>query len=110
MPRAARPPGRPGSNGPGGTEAVYFVNNPVSRRSVSPRRAANSACGPKRTVVPLEQQDRPGIFRLYEEQIGTITPMVGDRLVEAEDTILAEWIEQAFPGGRRTEHAQLALH
>jgi DnaD/phage-associated family protein len=80
-----------------GSEALYFVNNPPSRRAVARARAGELQLVPATTVVPAPlASERPGIFRLYEEHIGTITPMVGDRLIEAESTYPREWIEQAF--------------
>jgi DnaD/phage-associated family protein len=83
--------------GAGIDEVVYFQNDPMSRRTIARARAGELAIRPETTVAPIEaEQRRPGIFRLYEEHIGTITPMVGDRLVEAEDMYPAEWIEDAF--------------
>jgi len=79
-----------------GTE-VYFLNDPASRRTIARARAGEVRLRPETTVTPIEPKERrPGIFRLYEEHIGTITPMVGDRLVEAEQLYPADWIEAAF--------------
>lgn len=36
------------------------------------------------------------IFALYEENIGLITPLVADELLEAERTYPAEWVKDAF--------------
>lgn len=78
-------------------EAVYFVNNPSSRRAVARARSGELRIRPATAARPLAlREERPGIFRLYEEHIGTITPMIGDRLVEAEETYPPEWIEDAF--------------
>ena len=84
--------------GAGVAETVYFVNNPASRRTVGRVRAGELRLRPETTAVPVapEEGARPGIFRLYEEHIGTITPMVGDRLIEAEDSYPADWVEDAF--------------
>lgn len=84
-------------DGRAGPERLYFVNNPQSRRTVGRARAGELTLAPGAVVAraPLATQ-RPGIFRLYEEHIGTITPMVGDRLIEAEETYPSEWIEEAF--------------
>ena len=83
--------------GSGIEETVYFQNDPVSRRTIARARAGEVAIRPETVVVPIESgSQRPGIFRLYEEHIGTITPLVGDRLVEAEDMYPADWIEDAF--------------
>lgn len=78
-------------------EVVYFVNNPASRRSIARARAGELRIRPETTAAPLVlREQRPSIFRLYEEYIGTITPIIGDRLVEAEDAYPPEWIEDAF--------------
>ena len=83
--------------GAGVDEGVYFPNDPVSRRTIARVRAGEISLRPETAVEPLEPRERrPGIFRLYEEHIGTITPMVGDRLIEAEDLYPADWIEDAF--------------
>ena len=39
---------------------------------------------------------RPKIFRLYEECIGIITPMIAELLKDAEQEYPVAWIEQAF--------------
>ncbi len=38
----------------------------------------------------------PNIFRLYEENIGPLTPMIADELTEAEQTYPPAWIEEAI--------------
>lgn len=79
-----------------GEETALFVNNPGSRRAVARARSGELLLRPETAVRALPPTARPGIFRLYEENIGTITPMVGERLLEAVDTYPAEWIEDAF--------------
>jgi DNA replication protein len=39
---------------------------------------------------------RPGIFRLYEQNIGLVTPIIADRLVEAMELYPQSWIEDAI--------------
>ncbi len=81
----------------GAQEVLYFSNDPGSRRTIARARAGEVSLRPDSIVVPIEPKERrPGIFRLYEEHIGTITPMVGERLVEAQDRYPADWIEDAF--------------
>jgi DnaD/phage-associated family protein len=83
--------------GHGEEEALYFVNNPASRRAIARARAGELKLVPEKVVVPTARTEaRPSIFRLYEEHIGTITPMVGDRLIEAEELYPPSWIEDAF--------------
>lgn len=39
---------------------------------------------------------RPGIFKLYEQNIGLVTPIIADRLVEALELYPEEWIADAI--------------
>lgn len=81
----------------GGEERLYFVNNPASRRLIARARGGDLQLRPAAIIQPPhEPGERPNIFRLYEEQIGTITPMVGDKLIEAEERYSPEWIAEAF--------------
>lgn len=40
--------------------------------------------------------EKPNIFRLYEQHIGPLTPMIADMLKEAEDIYPAAWVEEAM--------------
>jgi len=82
--------------GPGGSERVFFVNNPGSRQAVMRARAGELALRPATVAVVPQMETRPGIFRMYEEHVGTITPFVGERLITASETYSLEWIERAF--------------
>jgi len=82
--------------GQGHDETVYFVNNPGSRRAVTRARAGDLQLRAGTAVQLVVPRSRPGIFRLYEENIGTITPLVGERLLDAAEKYSAEWIEEAF--------------
>ena len=72
----------------------YFLNSPRGRAAAESlakgdwRGAARS-----RSVPPPE---RPNIFKLYENSIGPLTPMIADSLRDAEKTYSAEQIENAF--------------
>lgn len=41
-------------------------------------------------------QNRPNIFKLYEQNIGTLAPLLIDELKEAEKQYPQDWIEAAF--------------
>lgn len=84
--------------GAGGEERCYFVNNPASRRAVGRVRAGLLRLKPESVALPEpgSEEERPNIFRLYEEHIGTITPIMGDRLIAAEERYPAAWIPEAF--------------
>lgn len=47
--------------------------------------------------LPLTlQNERPNIFRIYEENIGPLTPIIADALRDAEQKYPADWIEDAM--------------
>ncbi len=74
---------------------LYFLNSPKGEAAV---RAINNGqwrhTGKIHAPVELIQET-PNIFRLYEEHIGPLTPMIAEALGEAEDTYPSIWIEEA---------------
>jgi DnaD/phage-associated family protein len=82
--------------GPAGDELVYFVNNPPSRNAVMRARAGELTLRPLHVAIAPPPEVRPGIFRIYEEHVGTITPFVGERLLLAAELYSIDWIERAF--------------
>jgi len=75
-------------------ETYYFLlNSPRGRATV--KAIESGKWNPKNTVSapPIE---RPNIFRLYEENIGPLTPLIADMLKEAEELYREEWFEEAF--------------
>ena len=44
---------------------------------------------------------RPNIYVLYEQNIGTLTPMIAEELKDAEKEFLPEWIIEAFQEAAR---------
>jgi len=63
----------------------YFLNTPRGQAAISAIKAG--AWKPSGDpAYPLELAgERPNIFRLYEENIGALTPMIADTLREAEE-------------------------
>ncbi len=47
-------------------------------------------------VQPRVTFDRPTVFRLYEQNIGPLTPLVADRLIKAVELYPIDWIESAI--------------
>ena len=83
--------------GGGAAEVVYFQNDPVSRRTVERARAGELKLRKDSTALAIEAPERrPGIFTLYEEHIGTLTPLMAERLAEAEELYPLELIAAAF--------------
>jgi DnaD/phage-associated family protein len=76
-------------------EALYFLNTPRGKAAVA--ALENGEWSPEdvaRSPLALELE-RPNIYRLYEQNIGPLTPMIADALREAETTYPIEWITEA---------------
>jgi DNA replication protein len=83
----------PGETGP---EAYYFLNTPRGRAAIEAIEKGNwRPTGDPQQPIALDLE-RPNIFRLYEENIGPLTPLIADTLKEAEQTYRSEWIEDAI--------------
>jgi DnaD/phage-associated family protein len=83
----------------GEAEELFFVNTPQGRRAVAAVKAGRLALGSFRGRTPEVEAGReplPNIFALYEENIGTIGPLIADELKDAEARYPQEWIEAAF--------------
>jgi DNA replication protein len=73
----------------------YLVNSEKGRQAVDQIVSGKWTPAESRETVRLEAQ-RPNIFVLYEHNIGALTPLLAEELMEAEDTYPAAWIEDAF--------------
>lgn len=71
-------------------EWLYFANTERGRAAV----AAVERGAPLTTIELSAGQ--PNIFRLYEQTIGPLAPLIADELREAERAYPAAWIEDAF--------------
>ncbi|HUE98883.1 MAG TPA: DnaD domain protein [Anaerolineales bacterium] len=69
-------------------EVFYFLNSPRGRAAANAFLHGEHKAGGI-TAIPFE---RPNIFRLYEENIGPLTPLIADALKDAEETYSAEWV------------------
>lgn len=89
---------------------IVHVLNQQSQRLALQRFLRGKALLPDREeslqTVPAGVTKRPGIFDLYEQEIGMITPLVADELKAAEAEFSKEWIEtavrEAALSGRRS--------
>jgi len=81
---------------PAQPEVLFFVNSPKGRAAVEAIRSGKWKPDlAARPGVHLEV-DRPNVYRLYEQNIGPLTPMIAEILRDAEDTYTEEWIRDAF--------------
>jgi DnaD/phage-associated family protein len=78
-----------------GAAALYFLNSPRGRaaaESFSKGQWSPGAALPKGVPPP----ERPNIFKLYEENIGPLTPLIADALKDAEQTYPPDWVAEAL--------------
>ena len=67
----------------------FLLNSPRGRAVVQAIESGNWNPEVAGSNIAFE---RPNIFRLYEENIGPLTPLIADALKDAEETYSAEWI------------------
>jgi DnaD/phage-associated family protein len=77
-------------------ECYYFLNTPKGRAAAA--AIQNGEWLPNETSEPPQALlvAPPNIYRLYEENIGALTPMIADVLKVAENTYPTHWIEDAL--------------
>ncbi|CAA9586214.1 MAG: DnaD/phage-associated domain protein [uncultured Thermomicrobiales bacterium] len=77
----------------------YYVNTPDNRASVGLMERGQLAV-PEAVWIgdtaPEVELDRPNAFRLYEQNIGPLTPLVADQIGRALEEYPADWIEDAM--------------
>jgi DnaD/phage-associated family protein len=73
--------------------ALYFLNSPRGRAAAEAFAKGTWSPGAASSVPPPE---RPNIFKLYEENIGPLTPLLADALKDAEQAYPPEWIAEAL--------------
>jgi DNA replication protein len=77
-----------------GTAIYFLLNSPRGRAAV--QASENGQWNPKTGVAAAAPVERPNIFKLYEENIGPLTPLIADALKDAEELYSAEWIADAI--------------
>ncbi|MBX3035797.1 MAG: DnaD domain protein [Anaerolineales bacterium] len=71
-------------------EVFYFLNSPRGR--LSAEAFANGQVKSAQSYHP----NKSNIFKLYEENIGALTPLIADMLRDAEKNYPSIWFEEAF--------------
>jgi len=80
----------------GGDEELFFLNTPGGRRAVAAVKAGRLELGRLSPEPGAGREPLPSVFALYEQNIGTIGPLIADELKDAETRYPGEWIEAAF--------------
>lgn len=71
---------------------VYFLlNSPRGRAGVEAMESGKWSPG-----VASAPMERPNVFKLYEENIGPLTPLIADALKDAEELYSDEWVAEAI--------------
>ncbi|MBL8097781.1 MAG: DnaD domain protein [Anaerolineales bacterium] len=71
-------------------QVFYFLNSPRGR--LSAEAFAKGQIKSTQNYVP----NKSNVFKLYEENIGALTPLIADMLREAEQIYPGAWFEEAF--------------
>jgi DNA replication protein len=77
----------------------YYLDTPVNRATVASME--RGALAPPSIVWEGDQPptitvDRPNAFRMYEQNIGPLTPLIADQISRAIEDYPADWIEDAI--------------
>ncbi len=75
----------------GSAGEVYAVNSPSNYRALE----SLSEVRLQEPLPPAPGEAAPDIFALYEENIGSITPLIADELKDAEERYPAQWLREA---------------
>lgn len=72
---------------------TYFLNTEFERQTIDKIKKYE----PQSDHEPWEpKEDRPNLYSLYEQNIGILTPIVAEKIGEAEEKYPLEWIEEAI--------------
>ena len=81
----------------GSSRTLYLLNDEEGRQTID---AIQREGIPFDRLIVEEAEppppERPNIFALYEDNIGLLTPVLADRLKEAEKLYPWNWIQEAF--------------
>lgn len=84
----------------GGEEVWLLANTAEGRRTLERLRRGEITLDGQTFLPPLPaaapQAEVPNIFALYEQNIGSLQPMIADELREATELYTSEWIMEAF--------------
>lgn len=78
-------------------EDWYFMNTVKGRQTVA--LIYQGKLDELKSVIPDEARlrvERPNIFKLYEQNIGFMTPLIADQLRDLEKSYAPTWVEEAF--------------
>jgi len=79
-----------------GAQSIYFLNSPKGRAALRAIHNGSWRLVEQTNDLTPALMEPPNIFRLYEQNIGPLTPMIAEGLTEAEQNYQKPWIEEAI--------------
>lgn len=79
----------------GGVEALYFANSPTGRTAIEQVKSGEWIPGDLANPVQV-LPERANIYRVYEENIGALTPLIIDDLKDTAAEFSVEWLIEAI--------------
>lgn len=77
-------------------DTIFVLNSPYGRSTLDALQHGAWSPEDQDQSVLTPAAPRPNIFKIYEENIGPLTPIIADTLKEATDSYPQDWIEQAI--------------
>jgi len=80
------------------TQDIYFLNNETQRQVIARIRSGELNLGGLKPAAQAYAgtEEQPDIFTLYEQNIGMLTPIIAEELLEAEKLYPEAWIKDAI--------------
>lgn len=78
---------------------VYLLNTEANRLGaieIKPEQLNVPTTALIEDMPAIAPDSKPNIFKLYEENIGILTPMIVETLIETENVYPEQWVEEAF--------------
>lgn len=75
---------------------LFFLNTPLGRAAVAAIQQGKWRFTPDADYPVEIGEEPPNIYRLYEQHIAPLTPLIAETLREAEKTYPSDWIEEAM--------------
>ena len=77
-------------------QPIFGLNTEFDRRALEKAASQPPPWSETHREPPDPSVERPNVFELYEQNVGMMSPMIADALLEAEDMYPQEWIEDAI--------------
>ncbi len=80
-----------------GTRTVFLLNTEADRRALARLNAGQTAADIEEQPEPdAPAPERRNIFALYEDSIGSLSPLLAEELKETEERYPEPWVREAF--------------